>query len=1006
MGTINLSSLLTAWYNSKAGITSSSSLSASASEASLASEILGGASSSSSTSSSSTSSSSTLSTAASRTAPTPPWELASSSSSSSLGASSTSTVTGYTPLSSQVTSLIDKLDAGTELINPSTAQLNTPGSNPNLTGDYRNLFALYQGLSSLKSLATAAQSKNLTTGQTQQLETAFQAGMSQVQSYLASDPFDGFQVYQTSPQTSETSTAVTPIGNGNYTTKTLYEGAPNGVVPAFQGNVQFSLTATRASGDQVTVNFNFADMGNEPRTMGNVLNYMNSQMQAAGLATRFGESYTAGSATTETVGSQTITLPAGPGQYALTIQGTTAEQISFSAPTTDPAVYVAQSSGITSAVAATGTTPDAVQQLITFDASSDPADAQAVNNEANTQTLNSNISKVVATATSSDGSVYVLADVTGTVNGQSIQGAQDVALIKYDSAGNVVFTQTLGATTSASATGLAVSADGSQVAVVGATNDNLTPGSGTGATSSSSSSTLGLSSTTPPAEGFVTVYDSSGNEEWTQQTSAMGGEGQGVQPSSVAFGQNGMVYVAGEVDGDILGSTGGQLAGGDQAYVQAFQATSVPVLGSPGTSQWVVTPTSTVQYGAPGQSQATGIAVSGSSVYVSSMENGDAVVRQFTATGTDGTGLTQSAMRNLGSLEGGNVAGVAVNSDGSVILAGSTHNGALDAGTVTQAYSGGEEAFIADLSSNLQPSSSETLTYLGDGTANQTASAVTVSGGQVYVAGQIATTPLAGAGETSAWNGYVAAVDPTTGQTTWSQEYPGQEDEASPTSIAVAQGGASVLDQLGLPTTVYSSPSQELVTNTSLLAGDKFYVQDGSQTPVAVTISATDTYQTLAQKIEAASNYSITATVMPGTGGDTLKLAPAFQGEQVSLLPGPAGQDALKPLGLSQGVLTSNAGNESAVAPISTEGAATQHNTLQNGYSLNLPSSANLSTPAKATAAGAEISLAMTTIQGIYTDMTTAPSVGNTSSSGTVPAYLTNEIASYQAALERLTGES
>ena len=36
--------------------------------------------------------------------------------------------------------------------------------------------------------------------------------------------------------------------------------------------------------------------------------------------------------------------------------------------------------------------------------------------------------------------------------------------------------------------------------------------------------------------------------------------------------------------------------------------------------------------------------------------------------------------------------------------------------------------------------------------------------------------------------------------------------------------------------------------------------------------------------------------------------------------------------------------------------------------------------------------------------MTTAPKVGAGSASGSVPTYLTNEIANYQAALARLTG--
>ena len=116
--------------------------------------------------------------------------------------------------------------------------------------------------------------------------------------------------------------------------------------------------------------------------------------------------------------------------------------------------------------------------------------------------------------------------------------------------------------------------------------------------------------------------------------------------------------------------------------------------------------------------------VSGSSVYIASVENGHAIVRKFDQSGTGSTSLTAGTVRDLGDLQGGSVAGLAVNQDGSIVVAGSTHNGALDAGTVTQGYTDGKEGFIASLSADLQPSGSETLTYLGAST-DQSISAVT-----------------------------------------------------------------------------------------------------------------------------------------------------------------------------------------------------------------------------------------------------------------------------------------
>jgi hypothetical protein len=883
---------------------------------------------------------------------------------------------------------MNSLLAGGKLINPAAASIGGVGVDTTATGNYRNLFALYQGLNNLQSIAQAATAKNLSDTQVQQLQKAFQAGLQQVQTYLGSDPFKGFQVYQTQPTASASTTLAIPKETDAYTTDPLYQGPPNGIVPAFQGDVQFSVTATRASGTQVTVDFSLNDLGSAPRTFANVLNYMNDKMQAAGLATRFAESFTPGKANTVKAGSKTITLAPGPDQYSLKINGTSAETLAFSAPATDPAVYVAQTAGVS-----TGKNADATQQLLKLDASAAPADPSAVNNQISNQALGSGVSKVVATAAAPDGSVYVLANVTGPVNGQSIQATQDVALIKYDSAGNVVFTRTLGADTNASAAGLAVSADGSQVAITGSTVDNL---NSTATTSPGSTA----SSSNPPPQGFVSVYDSSGNEEWTQETQAIGGTGNGVTPSSVAFGSNGMVYVAGQVDGRILGGTS---SGGLDSYVQGFHAVSTPLNDGSGGSQWVATPASMAQFGTTGQDRATDVTVSGSAVYVAGSENGDVVVRRFDATGSTGTGLTQSAVRDLGALQGGNVAGLVVNTDGSVVVAGSTHNGALSAGTVNQAYTGGEEAFVANLAADLQPASGDAITYLG-GSADQTATAITVANGQVYLAGQIATAPMVGTGQTTGWDGYVTALDPATGQVSWSDRYSGQENQVAPAGIAVAATGASVLDQLGLPGTISWAPSQQLVANTAMRPGDQLYIQVGTRAPVAVTIAANDTYATLSQKIAKASNYTVKTTILPLSSGSTMTLKPAYAGTQVTLLPGPAGHDALGPLGLPQGVLSTDATKESSSAPGGDTGPLSSRNSLKNGYSLKLSSSLSLSNTARATTASAAISSAIATIKSIYHDMTTPPSTGNGVGTGKVPAYLTNQIAQYQAALSRLTG--
>jgi hypothetical protein len=72
-------------------------------------------------------------------------------------------------------------------------------------------------------------------------------------------------------------------------------------------------------------------------------------------------------------------------------------------------------------------------------------------------TLEGTISTVHKTMTGPDGSLYVLADVDGTTSTQTIKGDQDVALLKYDSSGKLLYARTLGAANTATGYNMAIS---------------------------------------------------------------------------------------------------------------------------------------------------------------------------------------------------------------------------------------------------------------------------------------------------------------------------------------------------------------------------------------------------------------------------------------------------------------------------------------------------------------------------------------------------------------------
>ena len=396
-----------------------------------------------------------------------------------------------------------------------------------------------------------------------------------------------------------------------------------------------------------------------------------------------------------------------------------------------------------------------------------------------TDTLGQTVQNAIATATGADGSVYVLANIDGSTQaGQldashGISGTQDVALMKYDSAGNLIFTQTLGSTASASGLSLAVSADGSQVAVVG---------QGTGLLDDNGAAPPDATDPT----GFVSVFDSSGDQLWTQAVNAWTGG----QVNSVAFGADNSVYVAGStaITSDL-----------SDAFISGFSSTGAQTFNT--------------YLGASTTTSVKGIAVNGSSLITAGVQNGDAVVQSYALQPSGAPVL--AATRDLGPLDGGSVTGVAVNADGSIVVAGSTQNGALNAGTIGSAYGGGEEAFVASLAANLAPSSSDTLAYFA-GASDTTATALTVANGQVYITGQIAATPTSGTGDLTAFDGYAAQIDPTTGAVSWSNIIDTSNNQSAPNSIAVDPSGASSLDALGLPTgTIDFTPSQNILAINS-----------------------------------------------------------------------------------------------------------------------------------------------------------------------------------------------
>lgn len=862
--------------------------------------------------------------------------------------------------------------------------------------DYKKLFATYQALNTLSALAARAAEKGVTDSELKRLQTALTKGLSEITTYTQNMTLEQGRLTAGSVMTTDRSTVGVPKNVYGYVTDTLYTGQFDDEVPNFQGNVSFNM-AVKRFGVTTNLTMNLADMGATPRTMSNVVSFMNSKLQAEGFETSFAVERTIGEARTVQLSGQTVTLPATGDDFALRIKGDSTEQLTFTAATTSPAVYITTAAGDPDPDDDTTTDDAVIENTLTKYSA---AGGGQPGGKVFTETLQGTISSVRKTITGADGSIYMLADVTKDVDGQVIKGEQDVALLKYDSAGHLLYARSLGATDTASGLSLAVADDGS-VAVAGSVSGRL---------QGAVNGPINSDATSGKTDSFVTRYDAKGDEQWTVRRGGLLED----QATALAFGSDGILYVGGRSQSDLPGSTGTAGGGGYDSYLTAF---ATDVNGSPKALF-------TNKFGGAENDTVSDIVVNGSQVIVGGKESGSAVLRSFTvaptvvtenATSVTSSGvtvttpvtytksatLTAGAVRDLGSLQGGDLAGLKIDG-GQLYVGGYTTNGALGIGNATTAASGGSDGFVGRLSLDLADTSADTLAYYG-GAGDDTVTGMAVANGSAWLVGS-AGKNLDGQSTVGEKDGYVAQIDVATGAVSWSQRLTGKDGYATPTSISVDQSGSSSLDAFGLPKGVMDfTQSERLVSATAARAGDTFQIRTRERgTLTTITIDAKDTLETLADKIKRASGFR--AKVETSSDGNTrkLKISPAFNTSTIEIVAGKGGTDVLQALGLAAGVVRGTKTENGKT--VSADGGGPV-------YGLQLPPELDLMDEAGRKNASTVITRAMSAVRSAYreiadiamgVDSSAAATSGKTG--GTVPAYLTNQIANYQAALNRLTG--
>jgi len=829
--------------------------------------------------------------------------------------------------------------------------------------DEKQLFAMYQGLRRLQALGAEAAEKSTLDTRRDFLDRRFQEGLDQLSGFFADLDLEGVSVLKGEELSKAESSLAISRGTSEYTTPIIHSGAFDAEVANFQGDISFIINVKK-SGVDTPIAIDLANMGATPRTLDNVADHINTELEAAGMLSRVER---------VKIGEKDENGIIPGDNFGFKIKGILTETVSFEPSAGNPAVYMAGVSGdregaggqLTKYVDIAGGGTAAFMRRIEADGSvTESTVAVPGGEEGDTETrtsTDSNPLRILDSVQGPDGGLYMVGYAENGVAGQSIKGEQDLILMRYDTTGKQVWARTLGA--AGSAEGASIALDGNGNVVVA--------GSVEGA--------LGDTTQLGGSDSLVSKFSADGVEQWTKRF----GGNKDDSATAVSVGADGTIYVAGQTNAPLGGVTN---AGGTDGYVRAID----------GDGNVVYTRAAGASAGTD-RAQSIAQASDGGLIIASEVE-GRAVLTKYAA-GDDGTGAAVWSM-DLGDLEGGRIGEVTVGDDGAIYLAGSAGSAFAPSAPLT-ANSGGRDAFLMKITDG-PTANVDFTTFLGSAEDNS-ASSVTVNNGVAYISGKTSGA-LPGQTQTGNRNAFVAGFDTTSGAVTFTQQLSGRGGLAEANAVVVDPTGDNSLDKLGFPTgEVRYADSRVITARSSVREGDHFYVSVDGGRKKKISIDADETMRSLTFKLNAVLVLDGASDVRRSSNGDMLRIKPR-EGVKVELFAGDDGRDALSGLGLPEGSIIGKA------SLLDKEESTSDAPEI---FAMELPASMSISSKEGAAKALEALSKAQSVIQRAYRDLTTDPALKALlegpqagKRGGTAPAYLTAQVANYQAGLDRLLGGS
>ena len=815
-----------------------------------------------------------------------------------------------------------------------------------LPPDLQTSFVAYKALDRLRILAEMSAKKGTSEPERTALATVFDAGMEDLQEFLAGAPSDKVTLAFGRPtRRAESVPVITASTSSKLSGQGLLDvrSAP---LLGLAGNevLQVSLSKYGVS-DVVTLDLATTA---QPPTLDSVAAALNSAIAAVPMRNLDGTAVVDGSGNPVAKYLSRFAVERGTSKWGLTLDAPGIEKVALDQVGAPDALIVASG--------ATALGVPATTRILRFD---DPAAtlSQAtlgtiagVDRDASARAALAPPPKPIpgftpppttvfaatatnAIATDAQGNSFVVGTTAGDLGTNLSSGQDDLFLTKLDSGGKIVWQRTLG-------TGSAV--QGAAVAIA-ANGDVVVAGTVTGSYDGSLGSDSDL---------LVVKFNSAGDELFATSIRSIADE----QASAVAIGADGTIFVGGKTS-----------TGGGDGFVARLSASGT------------LMERRTIDSG--GTDAITALAIDGGGdLLVLTRESGTATLRRV-----DG----QSLATDLGSIALGaaDARAISVSATGQIAVAGATS--ATLSGTQVNATGGGRDGFVARIDAALMGAD---VTYLATAGQDEVDS-VAFMGSALYVGGR--TTGDLGAARRGTIDGFISRVDSATGAIANSRQFGETALRTEPVRIAAAAGGGGIIGKLGFARgTLNSDISARLDSQTSLRAGDEFTIRIGI-TSRKIVIAADETLTSLADQIRKFTAARAIVTTAKVGAGTALRID-AKPGLMVELLAGPDGKDALAKLGLDPvrlSALSPPAKNAPKVQPGGT-------------FGLALSESLSLATASDAAAAlkevKAAISFTQTAYRSLYWDANKEALVNGASPGGGTP-YQQKQLAMYQDALSRIS---